>query len=411
MEHLLSRRAAGATSSAIRDLLRLVERPGVLSLAGGLPAPDAFPVERIRLAADRALATGGRYGVAALQYGPTEGDDELRSLAATRIGARADEVLVTTGSQQGLDLVARALVDPGDVVVVEAPSYLGALQAFRACEPVFAEVETDAHGMRTDELERLLASGLRPKLLYTVPNFQNPSGATMPVERRRHLAALADRFGFVIVEDDPYGVLRFRGEHLPSVRTFSERVVTLGTASKLLAPGLRVAWLAAPEWLFGSLVRLKQAADLHTSTLAQRIAADVLGDHEFLAAHVRRIGAIYRARCDALADAVAESVEVVVPDGGMFLWGRVRADGIDTTELLPRALELGVAFVPGSAFHVGDGGRSSLRLSFSTLTPPELGEAAGRLAASISAARRAAAAPALRPASAAPAVRPVVLSR
>ncbi len=383
MEHLLSGRAAGATSSVIRDLLRLVDRPGVLSLAGGLPAPEGFPVERIRLAADRALARGGRYGVTALQYGPTEGDDELRDLAAARLGAPAGEVLITTGSQQGLDLVARALLDPGDVVVVEAPSYLGALQAFRACEPAFAEVGTDEYGLRTDVLEDLLVGGLRPKLLYTVPNFQNPSGATLPLERRRHLAALADRFGFLIVEDDPYGVLRFRGEHVPSIRTFSDRVVTLGTASKLLAPGLRVAWLAAPAWLFGSLVRLKQAADLHTSTLSQRIVADILADHDFVASHVRRVAAIYRERCDALAGAVADSVDVVVPDGGMFLWGRVRGDAIDTTELLPRAVELGVAFVPGAAFHVGDGGRGSLRLSFSTLTPTELAEAAARLAAAI----------------------------
>ncbi|HEX6658822.1 MAG TPA: PLP-dependent aminotransferase family protein, partial [Ilumatobacter sp.] len=363
--------------------------PGVLSLAGGLPAPEGFPVERIRLAADRALARGGRYGVTALQYGPTEGDDELRDLAAARLDARAGEVLITTGSQQGLDLVARALVDPGDVVVVEAPSYLGALQALGACEPVFAEVGTDEFGLRTDVLENLLVAGLRPKLLYTVPNFQNPSGATLPLERRRHLAALADRFGFLIVEDDPYGVLRFRGLHVPSIRTFSDRVVTLGTASKLLAPGLRVAWLAAPAWLFGSLVRLKQAADLHTSTLSQRIVADILADHDFVAAHVHRVAAIYRERCDALAGAVADSVDVVVPDGGMFLWGRVRRDAIDTTELLPRAVELGVAFVPGAAFHVGDGGCESLRLSFSTLTPAELAEAATRLAAAIHATREA----------------------
>jgi 2-aminoadipate transaminase len=248
---------------------------------------------------------------------------------------------------------------------------------------VFAEVGTDEYGLRPDMLEDLLVAGLRPKLLYTVPNFQNPSGATLPLERRRHLAALADRFGFLIVEDDPYGVLRFRGDHVPSIRTFSDRVVTLGTASKLLAPGLRVAWLASPAWLFGSLVRLKQAADLHTSTLSQRIAADVLADHDFVAAHVRRIASIYRERCDALAGAVADLVDVVVPDGGMFLWGRVRGDAIDTEELLPRAVELGVAFVPGAAFHVGDGGHDSLRLSFSTLTPAELAVGAARLAAAI----------------------------
>ena len=384
MEHQLSRRAAGATSSVIRDLLRLVERPGVLSLAGGLPAPEGFPVERLRLAAERALAGGGRYGVAALQYGPTEGDDELRALAAARLGsARQEDVLVTTGSQQGLDLVARALVDPGDVVVVEAPSYLGALQAFRTCEPVFVDIPIDGDGLRTDELEQRLAAGLRPKLLYTVPNFQNPSGATLSLGRRVHLAALADRYGFVVVEDDPYGVLRFRGEPLPAIRSCGENVVSLGTASKLLAPGLRVAWLAAPAWLAGPLVRLKQAADLHTSTLAQRIVADVLADEEFVAAHIERVAAIYRGRCDALATAIGGIVDVIRPDGGMFLWGRLRASDIDTTALLSAAVDQGVAFVPGTAFHVDGRGTDSLRLSFATLAPAELVEAATRLGAAI----------------------------
>jgi 2-aminoadipate transaminase len=318
--------------------------------------------------------------VAALQYGPTEGDDELRALAAARLGAAvAADVLVTTGSQQGLDLVARALVDPGDVVVVEAPSYLGALQALRTCEPAFVDVPLDRDGLCTDVLEERLVAGLRPKLLYTVPNFQNPSGTTLALGRRVHLAALADRYGFVVVEDDPYGVLRFRGDPLPPIRSFGENVVSLGTASKLLAPGLRVGWLAAPAWLLGPLVRLKQAADLHTSTLAQRIVADVLADAPFLAAHVEHVGALYRERCDALVDAVDGLVDVVRPDGGMFLWGRMHDGDLDTTALLAIAVERGVAFVPGPAFHVAGQGTDALRLSFSTLTPAELREAATRL--------------------------------
>lgn len=381
MEHLLARRAAGATSSVIRDLLRLVEQPGVLSLAGGLPAASSFPAERLRLAAERALAAGGRYGVASLQYGPTEGDEELRTLAAARLGASAGEVLVTTGSQQGLDLVARALLDPGDVVVVESPSYVGGLQALRACEPRFVEVRIDGGGLRTDDLETALAGGLRPKLLYTIPNFQNPSGATLALERRRHLAALADRFGFVVLEDDPYGSLRFRGQPLADVRSWSDRVVTLGTASKLLAPGLRVAWLAAPAWLMGPLVRLKQAADLHTSTLAQRIVADVLADDGFLSAHVAQVSDTYRERCDVLAAAVSGVVDVTLPDGGMFLWGRIWGGGIDAAGELARAVAAGVAYVPGAAFSIRPSWDDAVRLSFATLEPDDLREAARRLAA------------------------------
>jgi 2-aminoadipate transaminase len=380
MDHLLSRRAAGATSSVIRDLLHLVNRPGVLSLAGGLPCADGFPTERMAVAAERALAGGGRYGVEALQYGPTEGDAELRRLVAPADVA-FDQMLVTTGSQQGLDLVARALIDPGDPVVVEAPGYLGALQAMRVCEPRFVPVRTDEHGLRVDELGALLAAGLRPKLVYTVPNFQNPSGATLSLERRRELGDLADRFGFVVVEDDPYGALRFAGEPLPPVRLFTDNAVTLGSASKVLAPGLRVGWLSAPRWLVGSLVRLKQAADLHTSSLAQRIALDVLSDKAFMAGHLPRIADLYRARCDALVSALDGVLELSRPDGGMFLWCRlpIGSARLDTTEVLPLAVERGVAFVPGAAFFVDGAGHDTMRLSYATLSPVELVEAAGRL--------------------------------
>jgi 2-aminoadipate transaminase len=217
-----------------------------------------------------------------------------------------------------------------------------------------------------------------------VANFQNPSGGTLALDRRRHLAELADRYGFVIIEDDPYGALRFRGDPLPPVRTFTELAVTLGTVSKLLAPGLRVGWLAAPEWLHGPLVRLKQAADLHTSTLCQRMAVDVLSDGPFMEAHLAGLGPFYGARCDALAAALqaelGDRVSYDLPDGGMFLWVRLEGSAPAARDVLARAVEAGVAFVPGDAFHVDGSGADRIRLSFATLTPDELGEAAARLA-------------------------------
>jgi 2-aminoadipate transaminase len=391
-EDLLSRRGRSVTSSIIRDLLHLTTRPDVLSMAGGLPAPESFPVDRLRLAADTVLAGSGRYGPEAIQYGPTEGIPALREWVAETYQARggecrAEDVLITTGSQQGLDLLARALVDPGDHVVVEAPSYVGALQALAGSDPHVVPIPADRDGLRTDLLEEQLAAGLTPRLCYVVANFQNPSGATLALDRRRHLAALADQYGFVIVEDDPYGALRFRGSPLPPVRSFTNLAVTLGTVSKLLAPGLRVGWLAAPAWLHGPLVRLKQAADLHTSTLCQRMAVDVLSDDAFMPDHLARLGPFYGERCDALATALERSlggqVAFDLPDGGMFLWVRLTEAATSVRDLLPRAVEAGVAFVPGEAFHVDGSGADRIRLSFSTLTPEELAEAAARLAAAL----------------------------
>ncbi|HEY8093078.1 MAG TPA: PLP-dependent aminotransferase family protein [Acidimicrobiales bacterium] len=389
---LLSRRGRSVTSSIIRDLLHLTTRPDVLSMAGGLPAPESFPVDRLRLAADTVLSGSGRYGPEAIQYGPTEGVPALRQWVAETYQARggechAEDVLITTGSQQGLDLLARALIDPGDQVVVEAPSYVGALQALAGSDPHLVPIPADRDGLRTDLLEEGLAGGLRPRLCYVVANFQNPSGATLALDRRRHLAALADRYGFVIVEDDPYGALRFRGSPLPPVRSFTNLAVTLGTVSKLLAPGLRVGWLAAPTWLHGPLVRLKQAADLHTSTLCQRMAFDVLSDDAFMPDHLARLGPFYGDRCDALAAALERSLggqaAFDLPDGGMFLWVRLTDATISARDLLPRAIAAGVAFVPGEAFHVDGSGDDHLRLSFATLRPEELAEAAGRLATAL----------------------------
>jgi 2-aminoadipate transaminase len=395
MDTLLSRRARQSTSSVIRELLHLTERPGILSLAGGLPAPEALPLTDLDAAWARVRQREGRYGPVAFQYGPTEGLADLRALVAERFSADAatgpEEVLVTTGSQQGLDLLARALVDPGDPVVVEAPTYLGALQALSGGGPRFVTVPTDGEGMLTDVLQARLRTGLRPKCAYVVANFQNPSAATLSIERRRHLAALADHYGFVVIEDDPYGELRFRGAPVPSVRTWTELAVRLGTASKTVSPGLRVGWLAAPAWLLPALVRTKQAVDLHTSTLSQALVVELLSDTTARAAHLDRARALYRERADALRAGLAHHTDGALtpaePDGGMFLWARLPDDAGPAETLLRTAVEHGVAFVPGTAFYAdSDRGHDHIRCSFATLDPAGLDEAASRLGAALRAA-------------------------
>lgn len=388
MEHLLSRRVQAARSSVIRDLLKVVEQPGMLSLAGGLPAPESFPVGRMREAAERVL--GASNGLSSpLQYGPTEGVMPLRQWVADQAGGgtQVDQVVITTGSQQALDLLAHALCDPGDPVVVEHPAYLGALQALEAAGAAIETVPADADGIRVDVLADRLAAGLRPKCCYVAPNFQNPTGATLALDRRRTLAELADRYGFLVIEDDPYRELRFRGEQLPAVRSFGTNVVSLGSTSKVLAPGLRVGWLVAPAWLVPATVRLKQSRDLHTSSLAQWMAHDVLTDDTFLTGHRPELARIYAERCQGLSDALrgrfGERVTFAEPDGGMFVWAGFA--GVDTTALLPVAAAHGVAFVPGSAFHLDGGGRDQARLSFATLRAGEFGEAVERLATAVGA--------------------------
>lgn len=395
---LLSRHGREATSSVIRDLLDWTRRPGMLSLAGGIPAAELLPVERVGEAVDRVLAT---HGPAALQYGPTDGEAVLRSLVAPT-PERADDVVVTTGSQQSLDLLARVLLDPGDTVVVEGPSYLGALSTFRAVGAHLVEVPGDAAGMDTEVLAGALDAGLRPKAVYVVPEFANPTGATLSAARRRHLVELAERHGFVIVEDDPYGALRFDGPSVAPIADRTDLAVRLGTASKTLAPGLRVGWATLPAWLRGPVVRAKQAVDLHTSTLDQLVVADVLADEDFVAGHLARLRSVYGRRCRALVGALARvgggRFEVAPPAGGMFAWAalhpslRLTADAV-----LPSALVGGVAFVPGSAFGqapgegerlgpAGDGERR-LRLCFATLDEARLADAVERLVAAVDAVR------------------------
>lgn len=382
----LSARSRAVRSSAIRDLLRLTERPEILSLAGGLPAPELLPVDRVAMATADVLATDGP---AALQYGPTDGIASLRATVADRLsdGTPADRVVITTGSQQALDLVARVLLDPGEVVVVEQPTYLGALGALQWCAPTIESIDGDADGLRTDLLAERLTAGLRPKMVYVVTDFANPTGATLSESRRRHLAALADRYGFVVVEDNPYGALRFAGVTPPPIRAFTDRAVTLGTASKVISPGLRVGWLAAPEWLVRPIVVAKQATDLHTAVLNQHIVRTLLADTTWFDAHVAALVASYAPRAATLAaaliDSCGEHYELSRVDGGMFVWLRPRRPGLLAERLLLAAVDAGLAFVPGSAFRhdaVDDG---ALRLCFTTVDAAGLREAAARLGSAL----------------------------
>ncbi len=376
----LARAAEGIRSSAIRDLLAITERDDVLSLAGGLPAPDAFPVQDIARATAEVLADDA---AGALQYAATAGFAPLRSWVADslRDGTDPDDVVITHGAQQAIELVVRALVDPGDVVALADPGYVGAIQALRLSGADLLGIPSDGDGLRVDLLADHLAAGVRPGLVYVVAQLDNPTAATLSTERRHELARLADRYGFVIVDDDPYGALRWRGEDPVALRTLSDRVVTLGTTSKVLCPGLRVGWAAGPTDLARPLILLKQAVDLQTTTLTQRIAHRVLSRPGFLAPHVDRLRATYAARCDALATSLerhlGDRIAFDRPDGGMFLWARL--PGIDTAPLLAKAVDQGMAFVPGTAFAVDARPTDALRLSFATQQVGELDDAVVRL--------------------------------
>lgn len=383
MPHL-ARRSDLLRSSAIRDLLHLAERPDVLSLAGGLPDGSSLPVDRIARACVRALGASGRYGPTALQYGPTEGIAALREFFANGSAAHPalgtpDEIVVTTGSQQGLELLARVLLDPGDTVVVDDPVYLGARQVFEANGARLVGVPVDRDGLDVEMLDQRLAAGLRPRLVYTVPHFQNPTGAVLSEPRRAQLGALAERYGFVVIEDDPYGALGFDGSRGTPVGLLApDHTATLGSTSKVLAPGLRVGWVRAPMWLHPALVRAKQSLDLHTAALPQLIALDVLTDANFVTAHLAALRGIYASRAAALATALAGCVDVASARGGMFLWGETP---VDTETAFGPALAAGVAYIPGAAFAVDRDGSHAVRLSYATLAEPDLAEAARRLRA------------------------------
>lgn len=391
-EYRYADRTRKMSSSVIRELLKLTEQPDVISFAGGLPAPEMFPVKEFQEACNQVLSD---HGEQALQYSTTEGYLPLRELivrhnARFNVKVTTENILITSGSQQALDFIGRLFINRGDHVVVESPTYLGALQAWNAYGAQYISVESDENGMIVDKLEEALRIG--PKFIYVLPNFQNPSGATMSMERRQQLIRLADQYGVPIVEDDPYGQLRYDGRHIPSLSTLDSRyresgdeysgnVIYLSTFSKLLSPGLRLGWVIAPPQVIRKLVMTKQAADLHTSSFNQHVAYEV-AKNGFLDEHVKLIRATYRERRDVMLEMMDEvfpsEMRWTKPLGGMFLWGILPED-VDAAEVLKTAVDRKVAFVPGVAFHSNGGGKNTMRLNFSFSSPETIREGITRL--------------------------------
>ncbi len=382
-ENRFAQRTQRMKSSAIRELLKLTEMPDVISFAGGLPAPDVFPVDEFKAACEKVLRD---YGAQALQYGSTEGYTPLREMicrhtARQGLNITPDNILITSGSQQALDLIGKVFINSGDRILTEAPTYLGALQAWNVYGAEYVTVPLDDDGMITDQLEGALRSG--PKFIYALPNFHNPAGVTMSLERRHHLIALADQYGVPIIEDDPYGQLRFEGEDLPSLtvvdntfrgdaeNNYRGNVIYLSTFSKTLAPGLRLAWVIAPVEVIRKLVQAKQGADLHTSTFVQMVAYEV-AHGGFLDRHIQTIQKVYSERRDNMLDALAEFFPAGVtwthPKGGLFLWSTL-PEGFKSRDAFVRAVEKKVAFVPGGSFFPLGGGENTMRLNFSFPTP------------------------------------------
>jgi 2-aminoadipate transaminase len=379
----LAQRAEKMNPSVIREILKVTERPGIISFAGGLPSPQTFPVAAFKEACDKVLRDDG---AGALQYAASEGYGPLREMVAARLPWQVDpsHVLITTGSQQGLDLVAKILIDTGSRILVETPTYLGALQAFTPMEPVVLGVASDDEGVDVDDFARQ-ATGAR--FLYVLPNFQNPTGRTLSESRRAALARRAAELGCPIVEDNPYGDLWFdAAPPLPLSARNPEGSIYLGSFSKILAPGLRLGFLVAPPQVYPKLLQAKQAADLHSPSFNQRMAAEVMKDG-FLDRHIPTIRALYKSQRDAMLAALQREMKGLdvqwnTPDGGMFLWARLPA-GMNATALLPHAVDKGVAFVPGAPFYAGQPDARALRLSFVTATVAQIDKGIAALAGAI----------------------------
>jgi 2-aminoadipate transaminase len=390
MNWTLARRAEKMNPSVIREILKVTEKPGIISFAGGLPSPLTFPIDAMREASERVLRDDGK---AALQYAASEGYAPLREWVAQDLlkqGMKVspDQVLITTGSQQGLDLVAKILIDAGSRILVETPTYLGALQAFTPMEPVAVGVDSDDHGVDAADLRAKVGTGAdKARFVYLLPNFQNPTGRTMTEERRAAVAQVAVESDLPIIEDNPYGDLWFDAPPAPSLSSrHPEGSVYLGSFSKILAPGLRLGYLVAPKALYPKLLQAKQAADLHTPSFNQRVVAEVLKDG-FIDRHVPTIRALYKQQCEAMLAALDREMSGLGltwnrPVGGMFLWVQL-PQGLKAIPLLDKAVEKGVAFVPGSAFYAGAANESTLRLSFVTATVDQINTGMAALAAAI----------------------------
>jgi len=392
-DHRFAHRTSGMKSSFIRELLKVTAQPDVISFGGGFPAGELFPLERTKAACEKVIKDNGQK---ALQYSTTEGYTPLREWilefsAKQGLKASLENILLTSGSQQALDLIGRIFINRGDRVLTESPTYLGALQAWNAYGVNYVTIDTDNDGLNTDQLESIISTNI--KFQYVLPNFQNPMGVTMSLERRKKLVELANKHSVPLIEDDPYGALRFEGESLPTVavidaevnkrsdQVFNGNVIHTSTFSKILAPGLRLGWVIAPPEVIKKMVQAKQGADLQSSTFDQYLAYELVkGD--WIDEHIALIRKVYRERRDVMLEAfeefMPEGTTWTTPQGGLFLWLRL-PEGCDTIELFPIAVEEKVAYVPGQPFYPNDGPKNTMRLNFSASNPDLIREGIRRL--------------------------------
>jgi 2-aminoadipate transaminase len=373
-------------ASEIRELLKLTQKPEIISFAGGLPATESFPIDELIKINGEVLKQSGDK---ALQYGPTEGYEPLRAAIAERlkkvsVDVNTENILITSGSQQGLDFAAKIFINPGDVILCESPTYLGAINAFKAYEPKFVEIETDKDGMLMDKLESALKENENARFIYAIPDFQNPSGKTWSVDRRKKLVELANKYNVAIIEDNPYGELRFEGEILPAIKHFDTegRVAFLGTFSKILCPGLRLGWVAADTNFLEKFILVKQGADLQSSTISQMEVAKFFELYD-LDAHIQKIIDLYKVRRDIMLKTMdeefPEGVTYTYPEGGLFTWV-VLPEYINARELAVKALEQNVAYVPGGSFYPNGGNENTFRLNYSSMDEERIVEGIKRLA-------------------------------
>lgn len=385
-----SERMNGMKASDIRELLKLTARPEVISFAGGMPAPELFPVEEINAAFNAVMADNGK---TALQYGQTEGWAPLRQQIADRmekinsIKTDPSDVILTAGSQQGLDFCGKLFLNPGDVVIMESPSYLGAINAFNAYQPTYVEIPTDDNGMIMEELEKVLATTENVKLIYVIPDFQNPSGRTWPLERRQKFMEIVNKYEVNVIEDNPYGDLRFRGEFLPALKSLDTKglVLYFGTFSKILSPGFRIGWICANDAIMEKLNLIAQAAVLQTATVNAMVVSKYLEMYD-IDGHIAKILPVYKHRCELMISTMKETfppeAKFTDPEGGLFTWVEL-PEYVNTRDLAAKALEQNVAFVPGSGFYPNGGNNHCMRLNYSGQSDERIVEGVKRLAALI----------------------------
>lgn len=384
-----AKRMDNIKASEIRELLKLTQKPEIISFAGGLPAPELFPVEELEKVSSKVLE---EQGTTALQYGPTEGYEPLRVEITKRmekvgVECKPEDILVTSGSQQGLDFSGKIFLNPGDIVLCESPSYLGAINAFKAYEPEFIGVPTDENGMIMEELEDILKNNDRVRFIYVIPDFQNPSGRTWSIERRKRLIELANEYNVAIIEDNPYGELRFEGEYYPAVKHYDTegRVIFLGTFSKIFCPGLRLGWVCAEGEVLNKYVLAKQGSDLQSSTISQMQVAKFLEEYD-IEAHIEKLKKVYKKRRDLMINTMKEEfpeeIKFTNPEGGLFTWV-VLPEYMNARDLAVKAIEKNVAFVPGGSFFPNGGNENTLRLNYSSMDDEKIVIGIKRLAEAI----------------------------